>query len=180
MNTPDSKEGGMTPPQALREASHEVAASTLAEPVAQQVLDATREWQRVVNELRTENEGLTRQNAVLRAAVDAHEAADRRWSTALREANATISRPRTAAEERAELKYWEDEADALRAALADADILMEEREQQLTEALEAVADERARCATVCREVADGYDDGEARNVVARKCAEAIERGEVGR
>ena len=43
--------------------------------------------------------------------------------------------------------------------------------------LDALAAERARCAAVCREVADGYDDGEARSVVARTCAEAIERGE---
>jgi hypothetical protein len=41
----------------------------------------------------------------------------------------------------------------------------------------AIAAERARCAAVCREVADGYDDGEARSVVARTCAEAIERWE---
>jgi hypothetical protein len=42
---------------------------------------------------------LTRQNSVLRAAVDDHEAADRRWSAALRDADATLSRLRTAARE---------------------------------------------------------------------------------
>ena len=38
----------------------------------------------------------------------------------------------------------------LRVALADADLILEERERQLTAALTAVAEERARCAAVCR------------------------------
>jgi hypothetical protein len=67
--------------------------------LAQQVLDATRDWQRVVNELRTEKDGITRHNAVLRDALDDYDAADRRWSADLREANATISRLRAAARE---------------------------------------------------------------------------------
>jgi hypothetical protein len=61
------------------------------------------------------------------------------------------------------------------------------REQQLTAALEAVAAERARCAAVCREVAARYRSGacgcaecEGRGDGARECAEAIERGAVGR
>ncbi len=77
------------------------------------------------------------------------------------------------------------EADALRLALADADIIMEERERQLTAALEAVADERARCAAVCREMAARYRYGacgceecEGRSDGARECVEAIERGVV--
>ena len=51
----------------------------------------------------------------------------------------------------------------------------------------AVAAERARCAAVCREVAARYRHGacgceecEGRSDGARECAEAIERGEVGR
>ena len=46
----------------------------------------------------------------------------------------------------------------------------------------AVAAERARCAAVCREVARrerGHGDTVAR-MAAETCAEAIERGEVGR
>lgn len=75
----------------------------------------------------------------------------------------------------------------LRVALADADLILEERERQLTAALTAVAEERARCATVCREVASRYRSGacgcaecEGRGDGARECAEAIERGAVGR
>ena len=74
-----------------------------------------------------------------------------------------------------------------RVALADNDLILEERERQLTAALEAVAAERARCAAVCREVAARYRHGacgceecEGRGDGARECAEAIERGEVGR
>ena len=51
----------------------------------------------------------------------------------------------------------------------------------------AIAAERARCAAVCREVAARYRHGacgceecEGRGDGARECAEAIERGEVGR
>ena len=46
----------------------------------------------------------------------------------------------------------------------------------------AVAAERARCAAVCREVAQrerGHGDVVAR-MAAETCAEAIERGEAGR
>ena len=67
---------------------------------------------------------------------------------------------------------------ALRVALADADLILEERERQLTAALAAVAAERDRCAAVCREVSCCYDDSDVGSVVARACAEAIERGEV--
>ena len=74
-----------------------------------------------------------------------------------------------------------------RVALADAELMLEQRERQLTAALTFVAEERARCATVCREVAARYRSGkcgciecDARGDGARECAEAIERGEVGR
>ena len=67
-----------------------------------------------------------------------------------------------------------------RVALADAELILEQRERQLRE-------ERARCAAVCREVAARYRHGacgceecEGRGDGARECAEAIERGEVGR
>jgi hypothetical protein len=75
---------------------------------------------------------------------------------------------------------------ALRVALADNDLILEERERQLTAALTAVAAERARCAAVCREVSARYRHGacgcagcEGRRDGARECAEAIERGEAG-
>jgi hypothetical protein len=75
---------------------------------------------------------------------------------------------------------------SLRVALADNDLILEERERQLTAALTAVAAERARCAAVCREVAARYRHGacgcawcEGRRDGARECAEAIERGEAG-
>jgi hypothetical protein len=62
-----------------------------------------------------------------------------------------------------------------RVALADNDLILEERERQLTAALTAVAAERARCAAVCREVACFYDAGDIGSVVARACADEIER-----
>ena len=68
-------------------------------------------------------------------------------------------------------------ADGLQVALADADLILEERERQLTAALTAVAEERARCAAVCREVACFYDGGDVGSVVALACADAIERGD---
>ena len=52
---------------------------------------------------------------------------------------------------------------SLRVALADADLILEERERQLAAALAAVADERARCEAVCREA-------------ALACADEVERG----
>ena len=61
-------------------------------------------------------------------------------------------------------------------ALADADLILEERERQLTAALTAVAAERARCAAVCREVAQFYDPPDVGSVVALACADEIERG----
>lgn len=64
---------------------------------------------------------------------------------------------------------------ALRVALADADLILEQRERQLTEALTALADERARCAEVCREVARFYDAADIGSVVALACADSIER-----
>ncbi|GAA5367252.1 hypothetical protein [Streptococcus uberis] len=74
------------------------------------------------------------------------------------------------------------ETDALRVALADNDLILEERERQLTAALTAIEEERARCAAVCREVASRYRRGacgceecEGRSDGARECAEAIER-----
>jgi hypothetical protein len=60
----------------------------------------------------------------------------------------------------------------LRVALADAEA---ERDRQLTASLEAVANERARCAAVCREVAGFYVDGDVGSVVALACADEIER-----
>ena len=81
----------------------------------------------------------------------------------------------------------EAERDEARAALADNDLILEQRERQLTAALTFVAEERARCATVCREVVARYRSGacgcaecEGRRDGARECAEAIERGEAGR
>lgn len=44
----------------------------------------------------------------------------------------------------------------------------------------AIAAERARCAALCREVADEYEDGGDARLTAIECAEAIERGEVRR
>ena len=70
----------------------------------------------------------------------------------------------------------DDEVTKLRVSLADADLILEERERQLTVALTAVAAERARCAAVCREVACFYDGGDIGSVVALACADAIERG----
>jgi len=40
---------------------------------------------------------------------------------------------------------------------------------------EAVAAERARCAAVCREVAQFYDAADIGSVVALACADSIER-----
>lgn len=88
---------------------------------------------------------------------------------------------------RARAHAAEEECDHLRVALADAELILEQRERQLTAALTFVAEERARCATVCREVASRYRSGacgcaecEGRGDGARECAEAIERGAVGR
>lgn len=67
-------------------------------------------------------------------------------------------------------------ADGLRVSLADADLILEERERQLIVALTAVAAERARCEAVCREVACCYDSGDVGSVVALACADEIERG----
>ena len=67
------------------------------------------------------------------------------------------------------------ERDAARVSLADADLILEERERQLTVALTAVAAESARCAAVCREVAQFYAPGDVGSVVALACADAIER-----
>ena len=63
----------------------------------------------------------------------------------------------------------------LRVALADNDLILEERERQLTAALTAVAAERARCAAVCREVAQLYGPPDVGSVVAHACADEIER-----
>ena len=63
----------------------------------------------------------------------------------------------------------------LRVALADAELILEERERQLAAALTAVAEERARCAAVCREVACFYHQEDIGSVVARACADEIER-----
>jgi hypothetical protein len=63
----------------------------------------------------------------------------------------------------------------LRVALADADLILEERERQLAAALTAVAEERARCAAVCREVSGFYDQEDIGSVVARACTDEIER-----
>ena len=75
--------------------------------------------------------------------------------------------------------------DALRVALADADLIMEQRERQITASLTTAAEERARCAAVCREVMSRYRHGacgceecEGWFYGARACAEAIERGPV--
>lgn len=70
----------------------------------------------------------------------------------------------------------------LRVALADNDLILEERERQLSAALTAVAAERARCAAVCREVATRYRSGacgcaecEGRGDGARECVSALLR-----
>lgn len=77
----------------------------------------------------------------------------------------------------------EDERDEARAALADNELILEQRERQLTDALTSVAAERARCAAVCREVADIYRrsgcacaECEGHRDGARECAEEIECG----
>jgi membrane protein involved in colicin uptake len=62
-----------------------------------------------------------------------------------------------------------------RVALADAELILEERERQLIAALTAVAEERARCAAVCREVSWFYAPGDVGSVVAMACADEIER-----
>jgi hypothetical protein len=62
-----------------------------------------------------------------------------------------------------------------RVALADNDLILEERERQLTAALTAVAEERARCAAVCREVGEFYHQEDIGSVVAHACADEIER-----
>lgn len=78
-----------------------------------------------------------------------------------------------------------DAAIAEAEALADADLILEERERQLAAALTAVAEERARCAAVCRAISariDSPEDGgnpyDGRAEVATECAEEIERGPV--
>jgi hypothetical protein len=63
----------------------------------------------------------------------------------------------------------------LRVALADADLILEERERQLTAALTAVAAERARCAAVCREVASDMAEVDCCAETADACADEIER-----
>ena len=60
--------------------------------------------------------------------------------------------------------------------------VLAEREELALSEREHVAAERARCAAVCREVAQrerGHGDTVAR-MAAETCAEAIERGEAGR
>lgn len=69
----------------------------------------------------------------------------------------------------------EAEVVRLRVALADTELILEARERQLTAALTAVAEERVRCASVCREVACFYDPGDVGSVVALACADEIER-----
>lgn len=66
----------------------------------------------------------------------------------------------------------------LRVALADAELILEQRERQLTAALTFVAEERARCATVCREVSCFYHQEDIGSVVALACADEIERESV--
>lgn len=51
------------------------------------------------------------------------------------------------AQERAELTYWEAEAAALRTALADADLILEERERQLTTALDMLDEVKKKLAS---------------------------------
>lgn len=72
----------------------------------------------------------------------------------------------------------EAEVVRLRVALADTELILGERERQLTAALTAVAEERARCAMVCREVAAFYDPPDVGSVVAHACADEIERESV--
>jgi hypothetical protein len=91
--------------------------------------------------------------ADLRAVVVAYEAIDRALWVA---GDAAVEAERSA-----------------RVALADADLIMKQRERQLTAALTALADERARCATVCREVAAQHWATGVGG--AAECAEAIER-----
>jgi len=88
-----------------------------------------------------------------------------------------VARLRAATRDRA-MRAVVVEAEDVRAALADA-------EAERDEAVRAVAaSERARCAAVCRKVAERYRYGacgceecEGRCNGARECAEAIERGE---
>ena len=70
---------------------------------------------------------------------------------------------------------------SLRVALADNDLILEERERQLTAALADGYAERDRCAAVCRAVAARYRHGACgcAECGAHACADEIERGEAG-
>ena len=72
-------------------------------------------------------------------------------------------------EEMAEARRERDDWNAIATAMEAA------RDRLLTAALEAVAAERARCAAVCREVAEFYHQEDIGSVVARACADEIER-----
>ena len=89
-----------------------------------------------------------------------------------------------AGEERAALL---EELEVARRERDDWNALATAMESERDEARAAVAAERARCAAACREVVARYRSGacgcaecEGRRDGARECAEAIERGEVGR
>lgn len=114
--------------------------------------------------------------ATERERADSAESAHAECQTTWR-AEADAHRVRADAAE-AECYAARAEADALRVALADADLILEQRERQITAALTTAAEERARCAAVCREVAGFYFAEDIGSVVAHACAEAIERGPV--
>jgi hypothetical protein len=74
-----------------------------------------------------------------------------------------------------------DDRDAARlAALATLRVALADAEADRDRARAALAAERARCAAVCREVSRFYDAGDVGSVVARACADEIEREEVDR
>jgi hypothetical protein len=110
------------------------------------------------------------------------EATERARREAEEERDAVLELVAPDAVEAARLRDDRDAALAtLRVALADADLILEERERQLTAALADGYAESDRCAAVCREVAARRRHGACgcAECGARECAEAIERGEAG-
>jgi len=174
----------------------ETMGGALAEAVRAAVAAERARWEAAEAECARLREAMRRQSdavrmaSTARATIDAHDQATLR-SLAGQDRAALIEETAAARRERddwnARATAMEAERDEARAALADNDLILEQRERQLTAALTFVAEERARCATVCREVVARYRSGacgcaecEGRRDGARECAEAIERGEVGR
>ena len=131
-------------------------------------------WQAECARLRADLAAVRRAVRMLdgaRAAIDAHGQRVLR-SLAGKERAALL-------EELAAARRERDDWNAFATAMEEA------RDRLLTEAVEAVAAERARCAAVCREVAARYRHGacgcaecEGHRDGARECAEEIECGVV--